>query len=107
MKKEFKVGDRVAVYQGTALDHCFKKGREVGKVIALEFGMVRVQLDGYQWNAYSYHPNQLRRLVKKKRREFWICTQVEQKDFMTDGRCTHITDKPVSGWIHVREVKRK
>lgn len=68
MSKELKVGDRVAVYES--------RTRETGRVKEIrESGAVVVQLDREAvvgGETLWVHPKQCRRLVKKRRMEFWI-----------------------------------
>lgn len=58
---KFKVGDRVAIYNGT---------RRVDKVqfITLTGGIVTFEGP----SGMAYHPKQCRRLKPKKRREIWV-----------------------------------
>lgn len=59
---KFKVGDRVAVYH--------RANREVGTVKdILNTGTLTVLIDD-KW--FYRHEKQCRKLVKKKRREFWL-----------------------------------
>ncbi len=61
---KFKVGDRVAVYDGD---------RIVGVIGAIhKEGGLLVCLDEAYGGAKSYHPKQCRRLVKKQRRRVWL-----------------------------------
>lgn len=89
---QFKVGDRVAVYE------CF--ARHVGIIT----GMTKktsfyVRLDGFD-DGCAYHPKQCRRLVKKKRRSVWV------KPESYDGTGLHCVPWECDGWIEFSEVKK-
>lgn len=63
---KFKVGDRVAVYTG--------QSRGIGTIKCSSDELVVVRF----WQTEgTYHKKQCRKLVKKKRREFWMCRNGE------------------------------
>lgn len=66
MKKEnIEIGMRVAVYNNGT--------RTTGEVVEVRSnGIAEIQLDHDKKLFQLYHPAQLRRLVKKKREEYWV-----------------------------------
>lgn len=95
---KFKVGDRVAVYS--------LRDPAKGSVLSInDLGHLIVLIDGYE-GTNTFHPKQCRRLVKKKRREFWVGI------FHHSGAICAFNQKPnnVFGYdeiIKMREVKEK
>lgn len=97
MKTPLKVGDRVAVYDGV-LKYC----RTIEAIAPS--GAVRIS-GSTAW----FHPKQCRRLVKKKRREWWINIYPDREGY------AHATKKDADSGhrrnartecVHVREVKK-
>lgn len=68
-ESKFKVGDRVRVYQGQGAPETQLIGEVAG--IANENSLCVAHGTQKAYVSY-YHPKQCRRLVKKKRREWWI-----------------------------------
>lgn len=62
MKREFKVGDSVSYY---FIDSTENAAYGSGNIRRIQDGKINV-------NGRWLHPKQCRRLVKKKRREFWL-----------------------------------
>jgi len=103
MREPLKKGDRVAVYAN---------GRRITGVVdrlgkGSFFGQVYVSADsGVEYGEWA-HPSQCRRLVKKKRREWWITVR------KTDGKVTDVSEVPLGDllapWelVHVREVGKR
>lgn len=103
MKKEFKVGDKVIAY-GREWISCvgFKDIR--GRVTSVSETQIGVETP----NAlYMCHPKQCRRLVKKKRREFWIEPSliVDERSGLNGGNFKVLLSAR-TGYIHVREVRK-
>ena len=101
MKTEFKLADRVRVYHGEFEPY-------TGRISSIEGTSFKVQLDS-DGTMRFFHRQQLRKLVKKPRREFFIRV-------CTNSFCeTKIVHENISGYkscslceiIHVREVKKK
>jgi hypothetical protein len=94
---KFKVGDRVRVFEG--------KRTYEGRIESVGSGStgqrIRVQFDRDRDSDWFY-AQQCRKLVKRERREWWICPR--------DGGAVYHT-KPEglyhSDVIHVREVRLK
>lgn len=103
MKKEFKVGDRVAVY-----DQIVRKVGTVSKVRVNNTDSLEVEFRddrGIYPTAY-YHPKQCRRIIFKRRhsRTVWIAFK--------DGRasCVYLAQPPKMDdqeIVEFREVNRK
>lgn len=100
MKKPFKVGQRVAVYNfgiryvGTIFD-VFKDGIDVA--------------EDPDNKGMRVHPKQLRRLVKKERRRVWIPETSLPHDMI--GKCEDAAwvsadDRSKDGWVEFIEVKK-
>lgn len=102
---KFQVGDRVRVYH--------RHTSFTGKVDAIDekSGALYVIEDGHYscHNLSPFHLKQCRKLKKKKRREIWVSTQIEQSDFDSSARCSHMTLKepPVKGWLRFVEAPEK
>lgn len=100
--KEFKVGDRVALYLNDA--------RVTGKITEIDGWKIRVL-----WkhpsagNVYGWHHvKQCRRLVKKKRREWFMVFDHDQDNcpYVYPSQETAKDHIPPAGFmVHVREVK--
>ena len=89
----FKVGDRIAAYE--------KGCRQIGVIKSITPSGLWVDT-GLASSSGVYHPKQLRRLRKKKRREFRLTYSGGAKHFV---ECKHpCTPADCLGCIHVREV---
>jgi hypothetical protein len=115
VKRQLQVGDRVRVYGHSAmLDGQIATVTNASSPFVK--GYIFVVKDDGEPGEFELHPKQCRRLVKKKRREWWItrgacgdpmCTckdcEIEtlhtSEQIKTDG-------KYVKEIIHVREVKK-
>jgi hypothetical protein len=102
MKKEFKVGDRVAVKYVSAVGIPCKEKATV--TLINQHGALVLEKDVLPGEYSDHHPDNCRRLVKKKRREFDL--------HFDHGKCEVVlaSDKAWIGnteVIRVREVKRK
>jgi hypothetical protein len=120
MKREFKVGDRVSVekYSGASWRSTLNKLESCttyilrGTIVDAKDGGYLVRLDAAdpRWPLCTHEiatPRMMKRLVKKKRREFWI-----KPSRITDNSlCVPVIleFKPPNehDYIHVREVKSK
>lgn len=94
---KFNVGDKIVFYETGSRIEGEIFGFEGGRILATSFCDIR----------YSLHPKQCRKLVKKKRHEFWL-------DFgaitglhinMNNRGNIPISSDPVEGWTKVRECK--
>lgn len=66
---KFKVGDMVACYTDPSARNALTQYRNRGEVIAThDHDIITVRING---SNYLFHEKQCRRLVKKKRREFF------------------------------------
>lgn len=99
---KFKVGDRIVFYWSERLIGVVKNVDDKG--------ILTVQYSGSPC-FYHVHPKQCRKLVKKKRREFWIEEWPADIDssntfrrVMTFEPEDYIGQRP---YIHVREVLEK
>lgn len=100
----FKVGDRVRVYD-------WRNGTSVGAVDHItRHGELCVSFSDQDIKIFAY-PKQCRRLVKKKRREYWI--DIRQTENGVEPNYVLWEAEPVMNiqvrgeLIHVREVKEK
>lgn len=107
MKRELKVGDRVAVY-GLIHDGELKPLRKTGIIENIrEDGLLSVHSPHEV--PFLIHSKQCRHLVKKHRREWWIATHpcsiasvhAQYKPEMVCGNGCKIE------WYRVREVKER
>lgn len=91
---KFQKWDKVVIYQGTA--------RYVAQVSHCDRDMVY-----FNNMTHPFHYKQCRKLVKKKRREFWIDLRDPAKNERRGLNVFWAEDKPVNetGWIKVRECK--
>lgn len=93
MKKPYEPGERVAVYD--------RNLRIVGTVLKSDGVYVTVAVRGVPWA--TLHRNQCRRLIPKKRREWWL---VQYRD---GERWVLLQDPPIgmfSEAVKVREVRK-
>lgn len=95
MKKPFKVGDRVRAFDGSYHDDGVIRHLPSGSVL-----YVTVVLDGYKGCTSRYHPKQLRRLVKRKKREYWL-------EVKPNGAVHHVSTQYFMGGTLFREVRKK
>lgn len=104
---EFKVGDRVRVYEISDW-----KGRVV---MIGQQGELYIKPDGFNRPADSvpYHPKQCRKLVKKSRRRIWIPRIWSSHDLrmVQTTRAGWLFDQPSrmskSDWIEFAEIRPK
>lgn len=103
---ELKKGDRVAVYYATYSNA--GPTRYTGRIVSIsdDFGY-HLKLDDGAGTLYA-HRKQVRKLVKKPKREFWVilCDKVEEHNKVRptkDKEPVNICDK--CEMVKVREVK--
>lgn len=100
MKKPFEPEDRVAIYN--------KNMRTHGRIIRVDNNSVLIS-DDVKDEMIWVHKKQVRRLVKKGRRRFWIkCDSALYKEDCVWS--TDITNRKYAareGWLEVVEVKKK
>ena len=112
MPKELKPGDRVAVYGRSAHDdftaignrgtvmgkHSYRMSENTLGVFDIEFAGQRI---------FQFFPQQCRRLIKKKRMEYWIKPQCIGCPGIFQPAEVHMT-LPIGrdDLIHVREIKK-
>lgn len=95
-KNKFNAGDRVRAYMGNTI--------KVGKII--DIGPTLMQIS-YGINEGSIvHPKQCRRLVKKKRREWWININRSTDDIYSTRELADNSSSERIECVHVREVKK-
>lgn len=101
-KRALAVGDRVAVYTGGAR-HVLVS-RKVGIIGEITLGSIRVDFDA--GDSWSCHPKQVRRFVKRKRREFtlFLCDKTNHiaPGHRDDGKCPSCREL-----VHVIEAPRR
>lgn len=109
---KFSVGDRVACYwnDGTPV-------RSIGVVANVSISTITVSMDSDadyydQGQKCDWHPKQCRKLVKKKRREIWVCCIEGGK--ITGNKNDDIYNRVVitkpqnaDGWIRFIEAKKQ
>jgi len=102
MKKEFKVGQRVAIYD---VDQTGTPNRDTGEVMSIaELGGIQVKGDG--WSGYGiYHPKQLSLINKKSKRVVWFSKS--QIDAYLDGDWSGKPPSPNKMPMHTDSVQYK
>lgn len=93
---KFEVGQRVVAYDGT---------RMVGRIVAICPSGTSVQFES-EWSGATkwMHPKQLRRLVRRKRRELWLKWSIGAKQWVECKQHGEHGEFPVP-CIHVREAR--
>lgn len=101
MKKPFEVGERVICFDS-------KEKPKKGTIKSIQAGLLIILPDGYCDHLW-YHPKQVRRLVKKERRRFWIkCdSALYKEDCVWSTDITNRKNAARDGWVEVVEVKKK
>lgn len=117
MKKPFVVGDRVSIYGfvkklGLPNDSGFYFDGQKGKITQIDHSQIVITLDDRKSidSHFVYcHKNQLRHLIKKERRRFWV------NRYLTNLSSTHTTKESADKHadmgrlecIEVIEVRKK
>jgi hypothetical protein len=102
MGKEFKVGERVAVYRGGE--------RHIHTIAEIDSaGTIHFNFNGY-WD--RVHPKQCRKLVKQERREWKIgnlplMSPISAQSVPPSGFLIHVEGPQIDSCeiVHVREVR--
>lgn len=110
--KELKVGDRVRVMgnarNGTPLNTALRW--RVSELHSNEWVGITLKWPGLGVSSDHFvHRCQLRKIVKKPRREWWL---LNDSDLLEQAKGAFVRSSPPSeaekqDWMHVREVKRK
>lgn len=109
MKREFKTGDRVAVYDA-ALELFGSPATVQG---LLPEGRLYAKLDQPNQLADTprLHSKQCRRLVKKQRRSVWVMETMDGElrygTWAVESKTTKELYSDANRWVEFREVKRK
>lgn len=101
MSREFKVGDRVAVYSSKKRF----KGTVTSDVIT-SAGLIQIKFDdGYLWD---FFPQQCRRLIKKQRRRVWVHKEVIDNEDISDDVTFDFNQIKINqyDWIEFIKVKK-
>lgn len=101
---QFKIGDRVAVYVGGC--RYVNPDRKIGVVVSIETLNIQVSFEGLQ-ETWLCHPNQCRKLINKKRRE-WVLEGIDCSATIGPSTSNHITGPFLKAGekVTVREVKK-
>lgn len=107
MKKPFVIGERVRCFGVTEKDsiHRYMDGKILDTSSNNGFLLVNISWFG----SIKVHEKQCRRLVPKKRREFWIVSN-QTLDVRSEPNLVYIRFTPPKdpeNWVHVREIGKK